>query len=106
MEGRPRVQDREQGEAMSDHIEAIIAGLENCCAECADRAEHIAYAINEHAEVIITTPADDAAHDAAVAARTLRNLAYDLEPYYVEAWILRQIRMRAVRIEREGGSDV
>ena len=33
----------------TDQIEQIVTALTGCCAECADRAEHIAYAILEHA---------------------------------------------------------
>lgn len=51
---------------MSDHVDRIIDALTGCCSECADRAEHIAYGINEHAPAgLLASPA----HDAAVAAR-------------------------------------
>ena len=51
---------------MSDHVDRIIDALTGCCSECADRAEHIAYGINEHAPAgLLASPA----HDAAVAAK-------------------------------------
>lgn len=50
---------------MTDQIEQIVTALTGCCAECADRAEHIAWAIHEDAPAgLLVTPK----HDAAVAA--------------------------------------
>lgn len=51
---------------MADQIEQIVTALTGCCAECADRAEHIAWAIHEHAPAgLLVSPE----HDAAVAAK-------------------------------------
>ena len=50
---------------MADQIEQIVTALTGCCAECADRAEHIAYAILEHAPAGLLAAPE---HDAAVAA--------------------------------------
>ena len=77
---------------MSDQIEQIVTALTGCCAECADRAEHIAWAIHEHAPAgLLATPERLKAaqidylsgkypefirrHDAGVAARALREAA-------------------------------
>lgn len=50
---------------MSDQIEQIVTALTDCCAECADRAEHITWAIYEHAPAGLLVTSE---HDAAVAA--------------------------------------
>lgn len=51
---------------MSDQIEQIVTALNGCCAECADRDEHIAWAIHEHAPAGLLAAPE---HDAAVAAK-------------------------------------
>ena len=89
---------------MSDQIEQIVTALNGCCAECADRAEHIAWAIHEHAPAgLLATPE----RDAAVAAKTLREAADEVygderaagqhwHPLSAASWL----RDRADRIER------
>ena len=93
---------------MADQIEQIVTALTDCCAECADRAEHIAWAIHEHAPAgLLVTPE----HDAAVAAKALReaageinnpNATPDLESV---ARAVVYLRDRADRIEREAGES-
>ena len=90
---------------MTDQIEQIVTALTGCCAECADRAEHIAWAIHEHG--LLATPE----HDREVAAKALRDAATALygddrangeysHPLSVASWL----RDRAGGIEA-GESD-
>ena len=99
---------------MADQIEQIVTALTGCCAECADRAEHIAWAIHEHAHAgLLASPE----HDAAVAAKALREAADDVRAtlnvdqsrpltieqamHAVDFWL----RGRADRIGREAGES-
>lgn len=72
---------------MADQIEQIVTALTGCCAECADRAEHIAWAIHEHAPAgLLADPASDAEVRADERAKVLAGftevytLAWDGEP--------------------------
>lgn len=94
---------------MSDQIEQIVTALTGCCAECADRAEHIAWAIHEHAPAgLLATPE----RDAAVAAKALREAADEMDDtddpdaiHVNNGDIDKWLRVRADRIEREAGES-
>lgn len=69
---------------MSDQIEQIVTALTGCCAECADRAEHIAWAIHEHAPAgLLATPERDAEVWADERAKVLAGFTReDVAPFF------------------------
>lgn len=68
---------------MSDQIDRIVHALSACCSECADRADHIAYGILEHAPAgLLASPE----HDAKVAARTLRDVVAIFDGDCIDLW--------------------